>query len=104
VPPAIVAITGPGLAVGVAFGTRSGGSTGVGPVAVAVGCRYGFHDGDGADRPLLSGTASQMRDDVKRYEDVGIEELHLITAQPNLVVSEVVDAWKRFDDEVIDRL
>ena len=40
----------------------------------------------------------------KRYEDVGIEELHLITAQPNLVVAEVVDAWKRFDDEVIDRL
>ncbi|MFN2590858.1 MAG: TIGR03619 family F420-dependent LLM class oxidoreductase [Actinomycetota bacterium] len=74
------------------------------PAVVAVGCRFGFHDGRDSDRPLLSGTPRQMRDDVKRYEDVGIDELHLITAAPNQVVAEVVDAWKRFDDEVIDRL
>ena len=73
-------------------------------VRIAVGCRFAFDEGLGQDRPLLSGTASQMRDDVRRYEDAGIEELHLVTAVPNLDVAWALDNWRRFADEVVARL
>jgi probable F420-dependent oxidoreductase len=73
-------------------------------IRVAVGCRFSFNDGRDGDRPLLSGTAAQMRDDIRRYEDVGVEELHLITAVPDLDVGQVVDSWRRFSDEVVAAL
>ena len=73
-------------------------------VSLAVGCRFGFDDGSTSDRPLLSGTPVQMRDDVRRYQDVGIEELHLITATPGSRADHVLEAWSRFMDEVVAHL
>jgi probable F420-dependent oxidoreductase len=74
-------------------------------IRVAVGCRFGFVEGLGSDdRPLLCGTPNQMRDDVRRYEDVGIEELHLITAVPGASATDIVASWKRFVEEVAGRL
>jgi alkanesulfonate monooxygenase SsuD/methylene tetrahydromethanopterin reductase-like flavin-dependent oxidoreductase (luciferase family) len=73
-------------------------------IRIAVGCRFAFGEGFGSERPLLSGTAAQMRDDVRRYEDAGIEELHLVTALPNLDVGWALSTWQRFADEVVGRL
>jgi probable F420-dependent oxidoreductase len=73
-------------------------------IRIAVGCRFAFDDGLGSDRPLLTGTASQMRDDIRRYEDAGIEQVHLVTALPNLEVVWALDNWRRFADEVVGRL
>jgi hypothetical protein len=45
-----------------------------------------------------------MRDDVRRYEAVGIEELHLVTAVPGASAADVLASWERFADEVSSKL
>ena len=70
-------------------------------VRLVIGCRFGFSDGTESDRPLLSGTPRQMKDDVRRYEDAGVEELHLVTAVPGATAAEILASWERFAAEVL---
>jgi len=64
-------------------------------VRLTIGCRFGFSDGTDPDRQMLSGTSQQMRDDVRRYEDAGVEDLHLVSAVPGATAEETerVLAW-----------
>ena len=70
-------------------------------VRLTIGCRFGFSDGTDPDRQMLSGTSQQMRDDVRRYEDAGVEELHLVSAVPGATAGEILASWERFASEVV---
>ena len=72
-------------------------------VRIALGCRFGFVDASGADRPALTGSTAQMREDLHRYEDVGCEEIHLVCPRPAMDVASLVAEWERFFDEVVGR-
>jgi hypothetical protein len=75
-------------------------------VKAAIGVRFGV-DGSGGrtgkDRQPMSGTASEMRDDVRRYEDAGVSEIHLLSASNDtrqLTIGDLARSWSEFADEV----
>jgi probable F420-dependent oxidoreductase len=71
-------------------------------VRVAVGCRFGFGTARRTGREPLRGSASEMRDDIKRYADLGIEEIHLVCATPDLDIHAALTSWERFATEVLE--
>jgi probable F420-dependent oxidoreductase len=75
-----------------------------GSLSIAVGCRFAFAtEGRPAGRPILTGRASDMIDDIRRFEDAGAAELVVIGDQVR-DVRQLVDGLHRFADEVIAAL
>ena len=71
-------------------------------VGVALGCRFRFSDGpDGDDS--LTGTAGQIVDQMRRYEEVGVQEVHLLN-DGYRTVEDLVGAWDRFNAEVVSKV
>ena len=71
-------------------------------VGVALGCRFRFSaERDGEDS--LTGTADQIIDHLRRYEEAGVEEIHLLN-DGYRTVEELVGAWERFNAEVVSRV
>ena len=53
---------------------------------------------DGGERLRLTGTAAQVRDDVRRYREAGLDYLVLSVDAPT--TRETLDAVRRFADEI----
>jgi probable F420-dependent oxidoreductase len=59
------------------------------------------------ERSALTGTAQQMLDDIRRYEDAGVEEivlLHRAGVPGDLATPDLIDLWHRFAQDVRARL
>ena len=71
-------------------------------MGIAVGCRFRFSDrSDGDD--TLTGTITQVIDQLRRYQEAGVEEVHLLNDGYS-TVPELVDGWQRFVAEVITKV
>jgi len=71
-------------------------------IGVSIGCRFRFSDrSDGDDG--LTGTITQVIDQVRRYQEAGVGEVHLLN-DGYRTVQELLDGWERFDAEVITRV
>jgi probable F420-dependent oxidoreductase len=72
-------------------------------IGVSIGCKLRFSDSagaHGADRDSLTGTTSEIIDHLRRYQEAGVDEMHLI-AEGYAGVQELLDAWQRLVEEVI---
>jgi probable F420-dependent oxidoreductase len=74
---------------------------------IAVGARCVFvadASSSACERGAMTGTPQQVIDDVRRYEDAGVDEIHLYptTESDGTVVAlqDVVGFWSRFADDV----
>ncbi len=71
-------------------------------VGVAIGCRFKFSDRlDGDDS--LTGTVDGVVEQLRRYQDAGVEEVHLLN-DGYRTVDALVDALDRFASEVVTRV
>jgi probable F420-dependent oxidoreductase len=71
-------------------------------VGVAIGCRFRFGDGqDGEDS--LTGTATQIADQLRLYQRAGVHEVHLLN-DGYKTVADLVGAWERFNAEVLSKV
>jgi probable F420-dependent oxidoreductase len=76
-------------------------------VAVSVGCPFKFAvDRAGRARPWLTGTNTQIVDDLRRYSEAGVNEVFLLPAvhEGHSSVRSVIDRWTRFAEEVRPRV
>jgi alkanesulfonate monooxygenase SsuD/methylene tetrahydromethanopterin reductase-like flavin-dependent oxidoreductase (luciferase family) len=75
-------------------------------IGVAIGCRFRFADGAGAYTPdpdSLTGTTTEMIDQLRRYREAGVDEVYLLNDGYSSV-EELLTAWDRFATEVIINL
>jgi probable F420-dependent oxidoreductase len=73
-------------------------------ITIAIGCRFRFIDwpeSKEADRPMLTGSAEQMIEDVRGYEAAGVHEVHLLDADKYASAPALIEAWQRFREEVV---
>jgi probable F420-dependent oxidoreductase len=71
-------------------------------MGVAIGCRFRFSDrSDGDD--TLTGTITQVIDQLRRYQEAGVEEVHLLN-DGYASVPDLLDGWDRFASEVIAKV
>ena len=57
---------------------------------------------ENGDRALLTGNTSDIRDDIRRYEDASLDYLVLSVAASN--TDSTIDAVRRFADDVLARV
>lgn len=66
------------------------------------GCRFRFSDrSDGND--TLTGTINQVIDQLRRYQEAGVEEVHLLNGG-YATLQDLLDGWGRFAAEVIPKV
>jgi probable F420-dependent oxidoreductase len=71
-------------------------------VGIAIGCRFRFSGrSDGDD--TLTGTITQVIDQLRRYQAAGVEEVHLLN-DGYATIPELLDGWERFVSEVITKV
>jgi probable F420-dependent oxidoreductase len=77
-------------------------------VTTAIGTRFRFTESAaGSDRHMITGTPRQMLDDVRRYQEAGVDEIHLLHRAGTIEevpTEELVTNWRRFAEEVRSRL
>jgi len=71
-------------------------------MGISVGCRFRFSDRSDGDA-TLTGTITQVVDQLRRYQEAGVEEVHLLNDGYS-TVPELVDGWERFVSEVITKV
>jgi probable F420-dependent oxidoreductase len=71
-------------------------------IGVAIGCRFRFSgSSDGEDS--LTGTITHVIDQLRRYQEAGVEEVHLLNdGYPT--VQDLMDGWERFVTDVITKV
>ena len=77
----------------------------VAEISKVLGCRFQFADAaqeDGAHH--LIGTPQHMIDTIHRFEEVGIEQIHLMGPGRASGLQGIMDAWRRFKEEVADKV
>ncbi|MGI8608877.1 MAG: LLM class flavin-dependent oxidoreductase [Candidatus Dormibacteria bacterium] len=72
-----------------------------GEVGVAVGCGLHFSEATGArpERDTLTGTAADIVEQLRRYQDAGVDEVRLLN-HGYVTVPDLVGSWDRFLTEV----
>jgi probable F420-dependent oxidoreductase len=71
-------------------------------IGVSIGCRFRFADRSEGD-DTLTGTISQVIDQLRRYQEAGVEEVHLLN-DGYATVPSLVEGWERFVSEVITKV
>jgi probable F420-dependent oxidoreductase len=67
-------------------------------IGVSIGCRFRFSERTSGDE-TLTGTITEVIDQLRRYQEAGVEEVHLLN-DGYATVEELMDGWKRFVAEV----
>jgi probable F420-dependent oxidoreductase len=77
-------------------------------IGVAIGCRMRFSERSGrhgGDHDSLLGTSGEMIDQLRRYQEAGVDEVRLISTGAGYAdVPELVSAWGKFADEVATKV
>lgn len=68
-------------------------------VDIALGCRFRFDTTAVADSSDLVGTPQHMIDLIRRYEEIGVTEIHLLAGGHPTVSARIAD-WERFAELV----
>jgi probable F420-dependent oxidoreductase len=71
-------------------------------ITVSLGCRFRFSDGP-VDPDSLVGTTPQVLDQLRRYQESGVDEVHLLN-DGYRTVAELLGALDRFATEVISEV
>ena len=73
-----------------------------GQVRIAVGCGLRFSDSDGApsERDSLTGTTSEVIDQLRRYREAGVDEVRVLNHGYS-TVEDLLSAWDRLAGDVI---
>lgn len=71
-------------------------------IGVSIGCRFRFAASSAGD-DTLTGTITQVVDQLRRYEEAGVEEVHLLN-DGYATVQDLVTGWERFATEAIPKV
>lgn len=74
-------------------------------IRISAGVGFRIDNETRAERRPFQGTPQQIIDDVRRYEEVGVHEMRLLTGYPDgLGGMTALDTWKRFGEEIMPRI
>jgi probable F420-dependent oxidoreductase len=74
-------------------------------ISKVLGCRFQFQGTERADGAHhLIGTPQHMIDTIHRFEETGIEQIHLMGPGGASGIQNIMDTWRRFAEEVAEKV